>query len=160
MGDRRHDDAIEVLEDRRELLGLCRWVGGEGRHDVARPGACGHRQAPDRRQGRADPVEDRLEIPPPPLPELGYFGPRERAASVQGAKAINRFSSSVIRISQSWVVRPTWTGTPVPVSQPSPAGRMWFTLISSPSTMRSGAFSQPPTEARVSARTAEAPPCR
>src|SRR5919202_1855036 len=82
-------------------------------------------------------------------------------ASLQRETHTSLPSSSRISTSQTWFVRPTWTGVPMAVRVPLLLGLKWLALISEPTaTLPGGQLSQAPTVATDSARTTLAPPCR
>ena len=68
-------------------------------------------------------------------------------------------AASSMRISHTWVLRPTCSGRAVPVTRPLRTARRWFALISNPTTASPRAASMPALLPRVSASATEAPPC-
>src|SRR5690606_23574735 len=85
---------------------------------------------------------------------------RATTASVSLDTQASRPGSSSMRISQTWVLRPTCSGRAVPVSVPSRTPTRWLALISMPTTPWPSSTHMPPAVLpRVSASSTEAPPC-
>src|SRR4249919_600451 len=95
-------------------------------------------------------------------PTRAYARQPPRTARVRRETQQSRPCASSMRISQTWVLRPTWIGRAVPVTWPSVTARRWLALSSRPTAccfIGSSMHRLPATLARVSASNADDPPC-
>src|SRR5918997_1476484 len=99
-----------------------------------------------------------IEAPAPrPLALLHHSA--STIATVQRDTHTVLSSSSVMRTSHTWLLRPTCAGIPTAVSVPLRLGLTWLALISDPkATFPGGQFKKAPVLATLSASTALTPP--
>src|SRR5690606_11217320 len=115
------------------------------------------------RHGRAGSEGSEKSKPSKPCPARGscrYAPRRSTTASVSRDTQARRPRSSSMRISHTWVLRPTCNGRAVPVTLPSRTPARWLALISMPTTPWPAPTHRPPAVLpRVSASSTDAPPC-